>query len=84
MSDQPALFDLSPRCTCSETCKTCGAQRPDDFTRYLFLEPVSGECPDCNHKTVMGILDAHRRRDKAALSELWLRHYPPKKRNRRR
>lgn len=80
-----ALFDLPtpPRhdCVHDGPCKTCGATRPADYRRHMFLEPVSGECLDCNHRTLAEILQGIReRRD---VSAAWSRHYPPGARTRR-
>lgn len=60
MTDQPTLFDLpAPKrhdCVTDGPCQTCGATRPDDFARHMFLEPVSMECHECNGKTLHEML----------------------------
>jgi hypothetical protein len=65
VSAQGSLLDLIPP---AETCVTCGAERPADYTRALWLEPVSGECLECNHATLHQILHGPDR------EAAWQRH----------
>jgi hypothetical protein len=67
----------------AERCKTCGTERPANHPRVLFLEPVSGECFDCNHATVDEILRGPEQGDLAAYGAARLRHYPRGARPRR-
>lgn len=77
---QDALFELPGKpehaCWRDGPCRTCGATRPDGYPRAMFLEPVSGECHECNHATLDEIMRAVRAGDRAAYDEAWARHYP--------
>ena len=68
MTAQLSLFDPPAQpehdCIRNGPCKTCGATRPDGFTRPLFLEPVSFECSGCNGATVAEILEAGKAGDR--------------------
>lgn len=57
-------------------CGNCGAVRPDDYTGHMFLEPVSGECHECNMATLAEIIRAGQAGDRAAYEAAWARHYP--------
>lgn len=81
MMTQSTLFDDAPP---TERCVTCGAARPDDHPKAFWLEPVSGECFDCNHRTVGEILQAARERRWDSYNAAWERHSPPNPRRKRR
>lgn len=49
---QPMLFDLPEPV---ERCATCDTPRPAGHVG-MYVEPVSGECGPCNHRTVGVIL----------------------------
>ena len=79
MSIQLDLFaDEKP----AEKCKTCGAVRPADYPRRLFLEPVSSECDNCNRATIDEIFRATMARDQPAIDAAWTRHGSPPRRRR--
>jgi len=69
---QLALFEpeaaADPAC-----CVTCGAEPPPGFAGS-WLEPVSGECLDCNHVTVAEIMQTGRSADRAGHAAAWRRH----------
>jgi hypothetical protein len=77
---QPSLFDAGPAhdCVRNGPCKTCGATRPVDYPRYMFLEPVSLECHDCNRATLAEIFRAGLAGDGEAYERAWDRHSPPR------
>lgn len=70
---QLALFDsdLNRPYRGGDTCGTCGTKRPDDFAGALWLEPVSGECFECNHKTLAEMFHG----DPQARTAAWARHH---------
>lgn len=49
---QATIFDELPPPPVQ--CSTCGAEQADASPKHI--EPVSGECNDCNHATVGEIL----------------------------
>lgn len=65
------LAPAAPR----ERCATCRSERPEDYQRKMWLEPVSGECPGCNHATLLEIVTTGRRGDRAGFVAAWTRHY---------
>jgi hypothetical protein len=74
--DLPAAPDKpKPGSWTSGPCRTCGATRPDDYPRAMFLEPVSGECFDCNHATIAEMFRAGRAGDQTTYSAAWKRHH---------
>lgn len=75
---QPSLLDMLPGG--AGGCATCGAPRPENFDRALWLEPVSGECFECNHRTVRDLLYGTAEEREAAL----VRHYRNMNTGRRR
>jgi hypothetical protein len=80
---QSALFDRDPGslrhpadCPVNGACATCGATPPDGFAGGLWLEPVSDQCHDCNHKTLDQMMDTLLRGDRPAFEEAYARHDP--------
>jgi hypothetical protein len=81
-----SLFDDEPTehdCMRDGPCKTCGATRPAGYAREMFVEPVSGECADCNRATLSEIFRAGQAADREAYDRAWARHYTPRPKRRR-
>ena len=57
-----------------ERCATCRTERPADYPRKLWLEPVSGECSDCNMATLREIFTTGSAGQWAEHVAAWTRH----------
>ena len=84
--NQASLFELPERDDpiYAGPCSTCGATRPDDYDRHLFLEPVSGECHECNGRTLVEMMRPVSPEQRAEAIQRHLREHLHVQRDRRR
>ena len=90
MTTDLMLFELPEPSAPLPVCRTCGATCPADHPKpAAWLEPVSRECLDCNHRTVAEVLAAYRAGDSRSMIAAYRRHlddpaWMPKRQSRER